>query len=57
MFRSPSELVSKVQFYLENEDARARIAHKGHAKFMRLYTWESRAKLMAKLFDMPQLDD
>lgn len=54
VFRSPSELVSKVQYYLENDEARERIARNGHAKFMQSFTWKSRAELMTRLFQQPQ---
>ncbi|MDT3670435.1 MAG: glycosyltransferase [Aromatoleum sp.] len=43
MFRSSSELVDKMRFYLENPEARAAVARRGHERFLREFTWERRA--------------
>lgn len=41
-FSSLSELQEKVNFYLENPDARAKIAEAGRKKFYELYSWDKR---------------
>lgn len=39
MFRTPEELLEKVDYYLEHEQERERIARAGHEKVMRSYTY------------------
>jgi spore maturation protein CgeB len=51
-FRSASELVEKVNFYLDNPEKRREIARKGHEKFMQLHTWKSKAEYLIKKFSI-----
>lgn len=46
-FKSSSELVDKVNYYLAHPQQRQRIAQAGHAKFMARYTWSARVRAMA----------
>jgi spore maturation protein CgeB len=48
-FSSLSELQYKVDFYLNNPEARSRIAAAGKKKFYELYTWDLRVKEFAEL--------
>lgn len=48
-FKSSGELVTKVNFYLENPEKRQAIAKAGHCKFMERYTWSTRAKELVTL--------
>ena len=41
-YRSSSELVEKVAYYLKHEDKRQAIAKKGHAAFLQKHTWQAR---------------
>jgi spore maturation protein CgeB len=43
-FKSADELVDKVNFYLNHDDLRNKIAAKGHEKFLKHFTWESRVR-------------
>lgn len=49
-FRSSSELISKVKYYLANEKERMEIARRGHEKFLDLYTWDVKARYMKMKF-------
>lgn len=44
MFRTPEELIRKVDYYLEHEEERERIARAGHEKAMNNYTYEKKIK-------------
>lgn len=44
MFRTPEELLRKVDFYLYHEKEREQIAKAGHEKVMRSYTYEKKIK-------------
>jgi len=52
-FKSSSELIDKVNFYLAHPEERNRIAQAGHAKFLERYTWKARIKAMAQEMGMP----
>jgi len=49
-YSSSEELVDKVQFYLENEEKRNKIARKGHDAYLQSYTWNSRIKELLGAF-------
>ena len=44
MFRTPEELLWKVDYYLEHEEEREQIARAGHEKAMNNYTYEKKIK-------------
>lgn len=44
MFRTPEELVDKVDYYLKHDDERKKIAKKGQAKVLECYTYEKKLK-------------
>ncbi|MDE7132451.1 MAG: glycosyltransferase [Lachnospiraceae bacterium] len=44
MFRTPEELMEKVEYYLRHDEEREQIARNGHAKVMRCYTYEKKIK-------------
>lgn len=48
MFRTPEELLEKVDYYLTHDEERRRIAKTGHEKVMNCYTYEQKLK---KLLD------
>ena len=48
MFRTPEELIQKVDYYLEHEEEREQIARAGHERAMNDYTYEKKIK---KLLD------
>lgn len=48
-FKGSAELREKVQYYLKNEEARQRIAERGHQKFLSHFTWEQRLRDMLSL--------
>jgi spore maturation protein CgeB len=43
-YRSSEELVEKVDYYLNNDDKRLKIAQKGYDRFCRDFTWDARVK-------------
>ncbi len=47
VFRSSTELVDKVNYYLANPEKRLEIAKRGHMQFLRNHTWNARAKELA----------
>lgn len=51
MFRTPEELLEKVDYYLAHEAERKRIAERGYEKVLRCYTYE---KKMRELIDWMQ---
>lgn len=51
-FRSASELIDKVNYYLSNPAKRNEIARKGHEKFIKMHTWKSKAEYLVKKFGM-----
>jgi spore maturation protein CgeB len=42
-FKGAEELQDKVAYYLQNEQARLAIARRGHEKFLKQFTWPTRA--------------
>lgn len=44
MFRTPEELIQKVDYYLEHEEEREQIARVGHERAMNDYTYEKKIK-------------
>ena len=44
VFRSSSELVDKVRYYLEHDDQRLSIARLGHERFLKNHTWRNRVE-------------
>lgn len=46
VFRNAQELVEKVEYYLNHPAERLKIAKKGHEKFLKLHTWDAKAKLL-----------
>lgn len=44
MFRTPEELIQKVDYYLEHEEEREQIARAGHERAMNDYTYEKKIK-------------
>lgn len=48
VFRSNQELVEKVQYYLAHPEKRLAIARRGHDRFIKSHTWQSRAIEIAK---------
>ena len=54
MFRTPEELIQKVDYYLEHEEEREQIARAGHEKAMNDYTYEKKIK---KLLDWVTEDE
>lgn len=50
VFRSSDELVKKVEYYLANPEKRLEIARRGHQKFLKLYTWDSKASFLVNKF-------
>jgi spore maturation protein CgeB len=42
-FKGAEELQEKVAYYLQNEQARLAIARRGHQKFLKQFTWPTRA--------------
>lgn len=44
MFRSSEELVEKIEYYLEHDEVRQRIAAAGHEKVLRCYTYDIKMK-------------
>lgn len=44
MFRTPEELMEKVEYYIKHNKEREQIARNGHAKVMRCYTYEKKIK-------------
>ncbi|MGB7817029.1 MAG: glycosyltransferase, partial [Methylotenera sp.] len=51
VFRNAKELVDKVDFYLLNPDKRVAIAKRGHEKFLKSHTWESRVIVLCNSFE------
>lgn len=47
VFRNAKELEEKVDYYLNHPEERKRIAARGHERFLKEYTWDSRVKLLA----------
>ena len=54
MFRTPEELIQKVDYYLEHEEEREQIARVGHERAMNDYTYEKKIK---KLLDWVTEDE
>lgn len=54
MFRTPEELIQKVDYYLEHEEEREQIARAGHERAMNDYTYEKKIK---KLLDWVTEDE
>ncbi len=54
MFRTPEELIQKVNYYLEHEEEREQIARAGHERAMNDYTYEKKIK---KLLDWVTEDE
>ena len=53
-YRTPEELVDKVDYYLKHEDERAKIAASGYRKVKEQHTYESRLdKIISILFPTP----
>lgn len=50
-FKGSAELREKVLYYLNNEQARQRIAERGHQKFLSHFTWEHRMRDMLSRMD------
>ena len=50
VFRNATELVEKVNYYIQNPDKRLAIAKKGHERFMQNHTWEIRAQALSEAF-------
>lgn len=44
MFKTPEELLEKVDYYLEHEEERRKIARAGHEKVIRSYTYDIKMK-------------
>lgn len=53
MYKTPEELFEKVEYYLQHDEERERIASAGHAKVMECYTYEKKLK---KLLDWVEGD-
>ena len=54
-YRSSTELAEKVDYYLNNPDARLAIARSGHAAFLAAHTWEARlGQLLIPALDLRQ---
>ena len=51
MFRSPEELVEKIEYYLEHDEERQRIAAAGHEKVLRCYTYDIKMKAFLEWAD------
>jgi len=51
VFRSSSELVDKVRYYLENDEKRLSIARLGHERFLKNHTWRNRVEQFIHLID------
>ncbi len=47
-FKSHEEMLDKVNYYLQHEDKRKRIAQAGHAKILRDFTWDKRVNQILK---------
>jgi spore maturation protein CgeB len=45
-FHSSRELADKVRFYLENDGEREAIARRGHERFVKCHTWQTRVQQM-----------
>lgn len=48
-FRNQAECLEKIQYYLEHEEERERIAAAGYKKFLESLNWQARAKVMLEL--------
>ncbi|HYN55092.1 MAG TPA: glycosyltransferase [Methylotenera sp.] len=49
VFRDAKELKEKVNFYLSHPEERTRIARRGHERFLKEYTWDSRVMELGEL--------
>lgn len=48
MFKTPEELVEKVDYYLNHDDERREIARRGQQKVLECYTYEKKLKNLMK---------
>lgn len=48
MFKTPEELVEKVDYYLKHDDERKEIAKRGQQKVLECYTYEKKLKNLMK---------
>ena len=48
MFKTPEELMDKVDYYLVHDEERQKIAAAGHAKVLRCYTWDIKMREFMK---------
>ena len=51
-YESPEDLLDKVRYYLEHEEERREIAHRGHSKVMAEHTLEPRIREMLALLNL-----
>ena len=56
VYRSSSELIDKVRYYLENDDERLAIAKLGHEKFLKNHTWRNRVEQLSSHMNVGTLD-
>lgn len=54
VFRNARELKEKVSFYLNHQEKRKSIASKGHARFIKEYSWDARVKELASKLSLLQ---
>ena len=51
VYEDMKDMIAKVQFYLEHEELRKRIAHNGYLKACEMFRFDDRIKYMLEIAD------